>query len=81
MMEFEAYIDDDRYSVPSFYLITARCEARARTMAAELLAACEHHLGVELRRAGEWIYAVGSFAGTERAAEAPASRPTRVEPV
>lgn len=68
-MDFEAYIDDDRYSVPSFYLITACGEARARAMAAELFAGCDHHLGVELRRAGERIYALGSFAAADHARE------------
>ena len=32
MADFEVYVDDDRYSVPSFYLISAGNEARARAM-------------------------------------------------
>jgi len=71
MADFEVYIDDDRYSVPSLYLITALSDARARTMAEELLVSSEHHQGVELRRGGERIYALGSFgpncaAGSDR---------------
>lgn len=62
MADFEIFIDDDRYSVPSLYLITARNEARARTKAEELLHASDHHQGVELRQDGESIYALGSFA-------------------
>jgi hypothetical protein len=62
MADFEVFIDDDRYSVPSLYLITAGNEARARAKAEELLRASDHHQGVELRQGGESIYALGSFA-------------------
>jgi len=62
MADFEVFIDDDRYSVPSLYLITARNEARARAKAEELLHASDHHQGVELRQGGESIYALGSYA-------------------
>jgi hypothetical protein len=62
MADFEVFIDDDRYSVPSLYLITARNEARARAKAEELLNASDHHRGVELRRGGERLCALGSFA-------------------
>jgi hypothetical protein len=62
MPDFEVFIDDDRYSVPSLYLITANSEARARAKAEELLRASDHHQGVELRQDGERIYALGSFA-------------------
>jgi hypothetical protein len=62
MADFEVFIDDDRYSVPSLYLITARNEARARAKAEEMLHASDHHRGVELRQGGESVYALGSFA-------------------
>jgi hypothetical protein len=62
MRDFEVFIDDDRYSVPSLYLITANGEARARAKAEELLRGSDHHHGVELRQDGERIYALGSFA-------------------
>jgi hypothetical protein len=62
MPDFEVYVDDDRYSVPSLYLITASSEARARAMAEELLTGSDHHQGVELRQDGERVYALGSFA-------------------
>ena len=62
MPDFEVFIDDDRYSVPSLYLITAQGEARARARAEELLHASDHHQGVELRQNGERIFALGSFA-------------------
>jgi hypothetical protein len=62
MPDFQVFIDDDRYSVPSLYLITANSEARARAKAEELLRASDHHLGIELRQDGERIFALGSFA-------------------
>jgi hypothetical protein len=62
MPDFEIFIDDDRYSVPSLYLITAIGEARARAKAEEILRASDHHRGVELRQDGERIFALGSFA-------------------
>ena len=68
MPDFEVFIDDDRYSVPSLYLISAGTEARGRAIATELLHVSDHHHGVELRRDGETIYALGSFAAQGRAA-------------
>jgi len=68
MEDFEVYVDDGRYSVPSLYLITAASEARALAIAAEMLTASIHHRGVELRRGGERIYALGSFAAPGPAA-------------
>ena len=62
MADFEVFIDDDRYSVPSLYLITAHSEARARAKAEELLRASDHHQGVEVRRDGESVFGLGSFA-------------------
>jgi hypothetical protein len=67
MIDFEIYVDDARYSVPSLYLVSAGNEARARAVAAEMLHACDHHHGVELRRDGEVIYTLGSFAAQSRA--------------
>jgi hypothetical protein len=61
MADFEVYIDDDRYSVPSLYLITAPSDARARALAEELLVSSDHHQGVELRRDGEPIFGLGSY--------------------
>ena len=61
-IDFEIYVDDARYSVPSLYLISAGSEMRACAIATEMLHASDHHQGVELRRDGERIYVVGSFA-------------------
>jgi hypothetical protein len=73
--DFEVYVEDDRYSVPSLYLITAPSEARARAMAEEMWRSSDHHLGVEVRRDGERIFALGTLAtdtiGASGAREAP----------
>jgi hypothetical protein len=61
MADFEAYIDDNRYSVPSLYLIVAETDARARALAEEILGSSDHHQGVELRRDGERIFGLGSY--------------------
>jgi hypothetical protein len=62
MTTFEVYVDDDRYAVPSLYLVTARGEARGRAMAEALWRESDHHRGVELRLHGERLYGVGSMA-------------------
>jgi hypothetical protein len=58
-------VDDDRYQVPSLYLITAGNEARARAIVDELWRSSEHHHGVELRRDGERLMGLGSLADSE----------------
>ena len=68
MADFEVYVDDDRYAVPSLYLITAQSDVRARAVAEELWRSSEHHQGVELRREGERIFGVGSMAPGSRPA-------------
>jgi hypothetical protein len=65
MPTFEVYIDDDRYEVPSLYLISALNEAAARAQVQRLLDESPHHQGVELRSEGERIFGAGSYAKTE----------------
>jgi len=62
MADFEVYVDDDRYKVPSLYLISASSEAGARAIVDELWRGSEHHRGVELRRDGERLWGLGSLA-------------------
>jgi len=69
MADFEVYVDDDRYSVPSLYLISALDDARARTTAEEMWRTSEHHQGVELRRDGERILALGSYSPSAKAGQ------------
>jgi hypothetical protein len=71
MADFEIYIDDDRYQVPSLYLITAHTEARVKAMADELLRSSRHHRGVELRRNGERLFGMGSLETTDRLPDRP----------
>ncbi|HEY3797158.1 MAG TPA: hypothetical protein VGL58_02310 [Caulobacteraceae bacterium] len=62
MSDYEVYVDDDRYQVPSLYLISANSEARARAIVDELWRGSEHHHGVEVRRDGERLWGLGSLA-------------------
>jgi hypothetical protein len=62
MADFEVYVDDNRYQVPSLYLITASSEARARAIVDELWRSSAHHEGVELRRDGQRLMGLGSMA-------------------
>ena len=62
MNTFEAFIHDDRYTVPTLHLVSAEDEAAARGAADALLRASPHHLGVELCRNGEQIAALGVCA-------------------
>jgi hypothetical protein len=61
MPSYEIFIDDDRYSVPSLYLITATDSARARAIAERLWQDSKHHRGVELRRDGELVFGCGTL--------------------
>jgi hypothetical protein len=67
-IDFEIYVDDTRYEVPSLYLVSASNELRARAIASGMLHGCDHHRGVELRRDGEAVFALGSFAALAAAA-------------
>jgi hypothetical protein len=62
MADYEVYVDDNRYQVPSLYLISASDEARARAIADEVWRSSAHHRGVELRRDGERLLGLGSLA-------------------
>jgi hypothetical protein len=62
MADYEVYVDDDRYKVPSLYLISASSETRARAIADELWRSSQHHHGVELRSSGERLAGFGSLA-------------------
>jgi len=62
LADFEVYVDDDRYEVPSFYLISAASAARAKVLAEELWRSSAHHRGVELLSDGVRLAAMGSMA-------------------
>lgn len=62
MSAFEIFVDDDRYSVPTLYLISAEDELEARRTALSVLQASDHHTGVELCRDGDRIMRLGTFA-------------------
>lgn len=75
MPDFEIFVDDDRYSVPSLYLITAPSEARARLTAEDVWRSSDHHLGVELRCDGARVCAFGTLAIEAHGGSAPQDAP------
>ena len=57
---FELYVDDDRYSVPTLHLVTARDAQTAVALAEARLADSAHHRGVELWQSGRRLLALGA---------------------
>lgn len=62
MNGYEVFVHDDRYSVPTLYLIAAEDLGHARESADAMLRASPHHLGVELWTDGEQVLAIGACA-------------------
>jgi hypothetical protein len=58
---FAIYVDDDRYNVPTLYLLAASNEDTARR-AAESVLDDRRHRGVELWRGDVRLLALGSYA-------------------
>ena len=73
---FEIFIDDDRYAVPTLYLITAEDQAGAMRTAERMVADSAHHLGAELCQDGLRIAGVGSFALRQLPLGGPSRQPT-----
>ena len=72
---FEIYLDDDRYAVPTLYLIVADDPAMAFTMAERMLADSPHHLGAEICLGGERLAGLGSYANRSVPPDAPVRDP------
>ncbi len=61
-MDFQLFIDDDRYSVPTVQIIIVESEERAREAAEQMLNESHHHHGVEVCEQGRRLFGLGSFA-------------------
>lgn len=48
VLAYELYVHDERYSVPTFHLLSSLFEDEARSMALACLAESPHHRRVEL---------------------------------
>jgi hypothetical protein len=60
LREFQFFVTDARYAVPSLHIVRAANEAKAREIAERLLAESPHHLGVEvLDDDGARLFAIG----------------------
>jgi hypothetical protein len=62
---FAIYVDDERYAVPTLYLLAASSEEAAMAAASGILHD-RHHLGVELWREDVRLMALGSYAEEPR---------------
>ncbi len=66
MRTFNFFIDDDRYSVPTFNLVTVADVHRALETAEKLMRDSEHHLGVEVLDGEVRVFGIGSQADRNR---------------
>jgi len=57
--DFQVFITDDRYSVPTLSIVQMASAAEAGELAARLLAGSVHHLAVEVFDEGVCICRVG----------------------
>ena len=73
---FEIFVDDDRYAVPTLYLVAAQDQADALSIAKRMVADSGHHLGAELCLDGQRIAGVGSFATRQLPQGSPSRQPT-----
>jgi hypothetical protein len=55
---YELYIQDRRYSVPTFVVVDASTDGRARARATEILMESANHMSVEVVRHGEPVAVV-----------------------
>jgi hypothetical protein len=60
---FSCFITDDRYSVPTLAFLIAADEQRARELAVRQLFESPHHIEVEIREGGRFLYARGRASG------------------
>ena len=64
MRNFEFFVNDLRYSLPTLLLVEARDETRARILAGLVLAESRHHLSVEVREGDRVLFSVGGAANS-----------------
>ena len=62
MKDFQLFIDDDRYSVPTVQIIIVESEDRAREIAQQMMGESRHHLGVEVCEQGRRLFGLGSYS-------------------
>lgn len=73
MRDFQFYVTDDRYAVPSLRLVTAMSETDARRTAARLLQDRHHH-AVEVWERGELLFRLGKPEPNGKTSHVAASR-------
>ena len=63
MKDFQVFVRDDRYSVPTLHVITAADNEGALELARLILSESDHHKGVEVRQGEKLLFAIGEPLG------------------
>jgi hypothetical protein len=58
MRDYQFFLNDDRYSVPTLRLVAAEDDTRARRLADLCLRESPHHLAVEVCENGQVVFTV-----------------------
>ncbi len=67
--QFQLFVDDDRYTVPSVRFLSARDIVSALAVADRLIDESSHHRGVEVCENGRRLFGLGSCARMARSGE------------
>jgi hypothetical protein len=59
VQSYEIFVDDERYSVPAFLIVTVASEERARTQAELHLRSSPYHRSVEVCQHGRLLFRIG----------------------
>ena len=62
MNQFELFVDDDRYRVPTLTFVMVTDTHRALEIAEGLMGESPHHHGVEVCQRGRRLFGIGSCA-------------------
>lgn len=56
MRQFEFFIEDDRFNVPTIEFVTVKSVERARELARERLVNSRHHTRIEVREGDDYLF-------------------------
>jgi hypothetical protein len=65
LREFQVFVTDARYAIPTFHIVHAASEARARAVAEQILAESPHHLGIEVFDDGARLFSLGDIGAVD----------------
>jgi hypothetical protein len=65
LRDFQVFVTDDRYAVPTLHIVLAESAESACAMAERLLESSPHHLGVEVYERDLRVLAIGAVGSKE----------------